>query len=143
MFLPPYSPELNSIEALWGIVKRLVKKHLIENKLVTLTQKHFESILQQCLDSVSVEVQQAAAQYNNRGFVYKCLDKMLEDAVPVDVLSPSFSSISDASLGQIEMTVGHPIEEEAPFELNNPSAFQFHQQQLSPIVRPQPLSPLQ
>jgi hypothetical protein len=72
---------------------------------------------------VSVEVQQAAAQFNNRGFVYKCLDKMLEDAVPVDVLSPSLSSISDASLGQIEMTVGHPIEEEAPFELNNPSAF--------------------
>jgi transposase len=45
MFLPPYSPELNSIEALWGIIKRKVKKCLIENKLVTLTQKHFESIL--------------------------------------------------------------------------------------------------
>ena len=26
MFLPPYCPELNSIEALWGIVKRSVKK---------------------------------------------------------------------------------------------------------------------
>ena len=46
MFLPPYSPELNSIEALWGIVKRKVKKYLVEFKLVTLTQKHFESILQ-------------------------------------------------------------------------------------------------
>jgi transposase len=57
MFLPPYSPELNSIEALWGIVKRKVKKHLVEFKLVTLTQKHFERILQECLDSVSVEVQ--------------------------------------------------------------------------------------
>ena len=38
LFLPPYSPELNSIEALWGIVKRMVKKTLIENRLVTLTQ---------------------------------------------------------------------------------------------------------
>ena len=26
MFLPPYCPELNSIEALWGIIKRNVKK---------------------------------------------------------------------------------------------------------------------
>ena len=52
MFLPPYSPELNSIEALWGIVKRSVKKQLIDNKLVTLTQVHFDKILQHCLDSV-------------------------------------------------------------------------------------------
>ena len=57
LFLPPYSPELNSIEALWGIVKRLVKKTLIENKLVTLTQQHFEEILQHCLDSVRSEQQ--------------------------------------------------------------------------------------
>jgi transposase len=57
MFLPPYSPELNSIEALWGIIKRKVKKCLIENKLVTLTQKHFELILQGCLDSIEEEVQ--------------------------------------------------------------------------------------
>jgi len=37
MFLPPYCPELNSIEALWGIIKRKVKKQLIENKLITLS----------------------------------------------------------------------------------------------------------
>ena len=52
MFLPPYSPELNSIEALWGIIKRKVKQHLVENKLVYLTQEHFVQILQACLDSV-------------------------------------------------------------------------------------------
>ena len=84
MFLPPYSPELNSIEALWGIVKRKVKKYLVEFKLVTLTQNHFETILQECLDSVSMEVQQAAAQYNNRGFVHKCLEKMLAENIPAE-----------------------------------------------------------
>jgi hypothetical protein len=125
MFLPPYSPELNSIEALWGIIKRMVKKRLIDYKLVTLTQNDFEEILQECLDSVGVEVQQAAAQYNNRGFVHRCLEKMLHDSSPAQEASQSLSSISDASLGQIEMTMGQPIEEEAPFELNNPSAFYF------------------
>jgi len=51
---------------------------------------------------------------------------MLQDTVAVEQVSPSLSSISDASLGQIEMTMGQPIEEEAPFELNNPSAFHFN-----------------
>jgi len=34
-------------------------------------------ILQGCLDAVQAEVQQAAARYNNRGFLYKCLDQLL------------------------------------------------------------------
>lgn len=54
MFLPPYSPELNAIEALWGVIKRKVKRHLIENKLVKLQQDHFRTILQDCLDSIEV-----------------------------------------------------------------------------------------
>ena len=124
MFMPPYSPELNSIEALWGIVKRKVKKTLIDFKLVTLTQNHFETILQECLDSVSSEVQQAAAQHNNRGFVLKCLENILAGE-PAKIESLSVSSISEASIGQIEMTEGLPFEEEAPFELNNPSAFHY------------------
>jgi transposase len=39
MFMPPYSPELNSIEALWSVLKRSVKSQLIMHKLVNLTQR--------------------------------------------------------------------------------------------------------
>jgi hypothetical protein len=46
--------------------------------------------------------------------------------------SPSISSISEASVGQIEMTAGPQFEAEAPFELNNPSAFYYEQREVSP-----------
>ena len=80
MFMPPYSPELNSIEALLGIIKRRVKKSIIESRLVSPTQEQFEAILQGCLDSVEIEVQRAAAKYNNRAFVFKCIETMLAQA---------------------------------------------------------------
>ena len=35
-FIPPYTPEFNCIEALWGWVKRDVKKRLVELKLVNV-----------------------------------------------------------------------------------------------------------
>lgn len=36
MFLPPYTPELNPIEALWGIVKRDFKNRMANCKSITL-----------------------------------------------------------------------------------------------------------
>ena len=38
MFMPPYSPELNSIESLWSVLKRNVKSQLVMRKLVNITQ---------------------------------------------------------------------------------------------------------
>ena len=93
---------------------------------------------------MSTEVQQAAAQYNNRGFIHKCLEKMLAENIPAVQDSPSLSSISEASVDYVEMTAGQPFEEEAPFELNNPSASHFEQQQIFPFQQPaamqQPIS---
>ena len=77
-------------------------------------------------------MQQAAAQHNNRGFVLKCLENILAGE-PAKIESLSVSSISEASIGQIEMTEGLPFEEEAPFELNNPSAFHYELPQVSPL----------
>mgnify|MGYP003335707402 CR=1 FL=1 len=44
-FIPPYTPEFNCIEALWGWIKRDVKKRMLEFKLVTLQQLQFQNIL--------------------------------------------------------------------------------------------------
>lgn len=38
MFMPPYSPELNSIESLWSVIKRSVKHQMVLRKLVNVTQ---------------------------------------------------------------------------------------------------------
>jgi transposase len=35
-FIPPYTPEFNSIEALWSWIKRDVKKRLVERKKVNV-----------------------------------------------------------------------------------------------------------
>ena len=69
-------------------------------KFVTLTQKHFESLLQECLDAVSPDVQRAGVRYNNRDFLYKCLDVILHDRP-----SPSspLSEVSEADPPGVNM----------------------------------------
>ena len=56
-FMPPYTPEFNCIEALWGWVKKDVKKRMAQSQIVkkTLKQEDFEKLLQSSLYSVSVE----------------------------------------------------------------------------------------
>jgi transposase len=44
-FIPPYTPEFNSIEALWSWIKRDVKKRLVERKKVNVKQLEFHQML--------------------------------------------------------------------------------------------------
>ena len=78
-FMPPYTPEFNCIEALWGWVKKDVKKRMAQSQIVkkTLKQEDFEKLLQSSLNSVSVEQYSHAARYNNRDFMYRVLGECI------------------------------------------------------------------
>ena len=56
MFLPAYTPELNPIEALWGIVKRDFRKRLMMTKHIVKQQPEFRQLLQDSLDAITPEV---------------------------------------------------------------------------------------
>jgi len=70
VFLPAGTPKMNSIECLWDVIKRDFKSRLIQHKLVTIGQVHFEKLLQESLDAITPEAQQAAALHNNRHFMH-------------------------------------------------------------------------
>jgi len=53
LFLPPYCPELNSIESLWSIVKGSIKTTLTDYSYKTISQEKFESIIFDCLNEVT------------------------------------------------------------------------------------------
>ena len=57
MFLPAYTPELNPIEALWGIIKKDFRKRLMETKHIVKKQPEFKQLLQDSLDAITPEVQ--------------------------------------------------------------------------------------
>ena len=81
LFLPPYSPELNSIESLWSIVKGKIKLRLISSSHKTLTQQDFEAIMQSCLDQITPAQQKQAARYNNREFIHRMITEYLSPPV--------------------------------------------------------------
>ena len=76
-FIPPYTPEFNSIEALWSWIKRDVKKRLIERKKVNVKQLEFHQMLDDSLKSVSHAMQANAANFNNRDFLHRVLGECL------------------------------------------------------------------
>ena len=52
LFLPPYTPELNSIEALWSVVKAEIKHRLLERRDTNLQQADLVAIMNASLANV-------------------------------------------------------------------------------------------
>ena len=57
MFMPPYSPEFNCIEALWSVIKRDFKRRVLDMRQVLISELQFRIFLQQSVDAISPKVQ--------------------------------------------------------------------------------------
>ena len=75
--MPPYTPELNSIESLWSVVKRDFKRRMYDNKEVNVSQVQFTKVLQESLDAITPAVQQKAARFNNRKYLHRMLQRLV------------------------------------------------------------------
>ena len=77
LFMPPYSPELNSIESLWSVIKRDFKQRALENVMFKMNQTQFSELLQKSLDAITPMQQSRAARLNNREYVERCLGDLI------------------------------------------------------------------
>ncbi len=57
MFMPPYCPEFNCIEALWSVLKRDFKKRVLEQRKVMISDDLFRQLLEDSLNAVTPKVQ--------------------------------------------------------------------------------------
>jgi transposase len=78
LYMPPYTPELNSIEALWSVIKRDFKSSAESRNMVRMQQQDFHDLLQECLNRITPEVQSHAARHNNRNYLHQCMGDMIE-----------------------------------------------------------------
>ena len=74
LLMPPHTPELNSIEALWSVIKRDFKQRAESMNMVRMQQEEFEELLQSCLDDVTPRQQSEAAHRNNRHYLHQCIE---------------------------------------------------------------------
>ena len=54
-FQPAYSPEFNSIESLWHVVKQRVKRDLLLANPTKLNQEKFHLLIERCCESITYE----------------------------------------------------------------------------------------
>ena len=83
MFLPAYTPELNSIERLWSVIKKDFKRRLALAKFEKLDQTQFGNMLQKSLDMVTKDMQAKAATQNNREFLERLWNRELAALKPM------------------------------------------------------------
>ena len=57
MFMPPYSPEFNCIEALWSVIKRDFKRRVLDLRQVLISEDQFRTLLQASVDAIVPKVQ--------------------------------------------------------------------------------------
>jgi len=119
LHLPPYSPELNSIEALWAIFKLDLKNRLQQHKSVVLNQQEFRVLVKECIAAVTPEQQQRAARLNNGAYMHRMLCEMIEPR----------PNLSKEELRQSVLKEVGPVKRRVPFN--------------SPFQSPQALTPLQ
>jgi len=79
LFMPTCTPELNSIECLWSVIKRDFKRRLAEVKFEKLNQQNCKQILQASLNAITPETQATAAVNNNRQFLDRIWGMILAD----------------------------------------------------------------
>jgi len=105
MFMPPYSPEFNCIEALWSVIKRDFKQRVIARREVRIGDDTFRQLLQDSLNAIKQTVQQNAAKYNNREYMHLTLGKVAarqQDFVEHEVEVPADGASSDPSLDSVD-----------------------------------------
>jgi len=84
-FMPPYSPELNAIEPLWSVLKRDFKSRMLEHRVDRVEEPFFRQILWETLQAITPEQGQHAARFNNRKFLLRCIEELLEKQPPHSV----------------------------------------------------------
>ena len=94
MFMPPYTPEFNCIEALWSVIKRDFKRRVLMEDQVDIGEIRFRNLLLDSLNAIKKSVQKKAARSNNRGFMYLVLGKVLQQQR--DFVEAELSEINDS-----------------------------------------------
>jgi hypothetical protein len=91
VFQPGYSPEFNSIESLWHVIKSRVKTQLLLANEVRFNQEKFALLVEKCCDSITYE--EALRQHGaNRSFLKS---QLLEIARADAIARPILNDVYD------------------------------------------------